>query len=168
MNAIEELCTPDIEFDWSRRLLDPTVTRGYEGIRQFFEEVDSIFEDVVFEQDEVLDFGDEVLMIDYGSLSRPDQRSGCDGPGCDPLDDSRRQAGPFPFLPDEAGRAGGPGVRWRSGLSGTLYLGEPPCSVRRRLAGAPIDALDDRLAAPARKRRDPAESRLLASGSRRA
>ena len=66
MNAIEELCTPTIEFDWSRRLLDPTVTRGYEGIRQFFDEVDSIFEDVVFEQDEMLDFGDEVLVISTG------------------------------------------------------------------------------------------------------
>jgi uncharacterized protein len=66
MNAIEELCTPGIEFDWSRRLLDPTTTRGYEGIRQFFEEVDGIFDEIVFEEDEILQFGDEVLVVSTG------------------------------------------------------------------------------------------------------
>jgi ketosteroid isomerase-like protein len=66
MNAIEELCTPGIEFDWSRRLLDPTMTRGYEGIRQFFEEVDGIFDDIVFEEEEILEFGDDVLVVSTG------------------------------------------------------------------------------------------------------
>jgi ketosteroid isomerase-like protein len=66
MNAIEELCTPGIEFDWSRRLLDPTRTRGYEGIRQFFEEVDGIFDEIVFEEEEILEFGDEVLVVNTG------------------------------------------------------------------------------------------------------
>ena len=66
MNAIEELCTPDVEFDWSRRLLDPTVIRGYEGIRRFFEEVDGIFDEIVFEEEEILDFGDEVLVVNTG------------------------------------------------------------------------------------------------------
>jgi ketosteroid isomerase-like protein len=66
MNAIEELCTPGIELDWSRRLLDPTMTRGYAGIRQFFEEVDGIFDEIVFEEEEVLDFGDDVLVVSTG------------------------------------------------------------------------------------------------------
>jgi ketosteroid isomerase-like protein len=66
MNAIEELCTPDIEFDWSRRLLDPIMVRGYDGIRRFFEEVDGIFDDIVFEEDEILDFGDNVLVVSTG------------------------------------------------------------------------------------------------------
>ena len=66
MSAIEELCTPDIEFDWSRRLLDPTITRGYEGIRRFFEEVDDIFDEIAFEEEEILEFGDEVLMVNTG------------------------------------------------------------------------------------------------------
>jgi ketosteroid isomerase-like protein len=66
MNAIEELCTPGIEFDWSRRLLDPTMTRGYEGIRQFFEEVDGIFDEIVFDEEEILDFGDDVLVVSTG------------------------------------------------------------------------------------------------------
>lgn len=66
MNAIEELCTPDVEFDWSRRLLDPTVIRGYEGIRRFFEEVDGIFDEIVFEEEEILELGDEVLVVNTG------------------------------------------------------------------------------------------------------
>jgi ketosteroid isomerase-like protein len=66
MNAIEELCTPEIEFDWSRRLLDPTITRGYDGIRQFFEEVDGIFDQIVFEEEEILELGDAVLVVSTG------------------------------------------------------------------------------------------------------
>ena len=66
MNAIEELCTPDVEFDWSRRLLDPTLTRGYDGIRRFFEEVDGIFDEIVFVEEEILEFGDEVLVVNTG------------------------------------------------------------------------------------------------------
>ena len=66
MNAIEEICTPDVEFDWSRRLLDPTMIRGYEGIRQFFAEVDEIFDEIVFEEEEILEFGDEVLVVSKG------------------------------------------------------------------------------------------------------
>ena len=66
MNAIEELCTSDIEFDWSRRLLDPTMTRGYEGIRQFFVEVDGIFDEVAFDEEEILELGDEVLVVSTG------------------------------------------------------------------------------------------------------
>jgi uncharacterized protein len=66
MDAIERLCTPDVEFDWSRRLIDPIVTHGYDGIRRFFEEVDGIFDRIVFEIEEVLEFGDQVLMASTG------------------------------------------------------------------------------------------------------
>jgi ketosteroid isomerase-like protein len=66
LSMVEELCHPDVEFDWSRRLLDPVVTRGYDGIRGFFEEIDMIFEEVVFEEEEVADFGDEVLVVSTG------------------------------------------------------------------------------------------------------
>ena len=66
MNAIEELCTSEIEFDWSRRLLDPTITRGYDGVRRFLEEVNDIFDEIVFEEEEILEFGDEVLVVNTG------------------------------------------------------------------------------------------------------
>ena len=66
MNMTEERCTPGIEFDCSRRLLDPTMTRENDGIRQFFEEVDGIFDDIVFEEEESLEFGDEALVVSTG------------------------------------------------------------------------------------------------------
>jgi ketosteroid isomerase-like protein len=66
LEAMDELCTPDVEFDWSRRLLDPVVIRGHDGLKQFFEEVDGIFDEITFEVDEVLEFGDEVLMVSTG------------------------------------------------------------------------------------------------------
>jgi ketosteroid isomerase-like protein len=66
MDAIEELCTPDVEFDWSRRLIDPIVFHGYAGIQGFFEEMDGIFDEIAFEIDEVLEFGDEVLIVSTG------------------------------------------------------------------------------------------------------
>lgn len=66
LSQIEELCQPDIEMDWSRRLIDPVVTRGYDGIRGFFEEVGGLFEQAVFEEEEILEFGDKVLVVSTG------------------------------------------------------------------------------------------------------
>jgi ketosteroid isomerase-like protein len=42
------------------------MTRGYDGIRRFFEEVDGIFEEIVFEEEEILEFGDQVLVVTTG------------------------------------------------------------------------------------------------------
>jgi uncharacterized protein len=66
LSQIEELFHPDIEMDWSRRMIDPVVTRGYDGIRAFFEEVAGLFEEASFEEEEVLEFGDEVLVVSTG------------------------------------------------------------------------------------------------------
>jgi uncharacterized protein len=66
ISLIEDLCHPDIEMDWSRRLIDPVVTRGHEGLRQFFEEAMSIFEKASFEEEEILEFGDKVLVVSMG------------------------------------------------------------------------------------------------------
>jgi ketosteroid isomerase-like protein len=66
LSQLEKLCTPDIEMDWSRRLIDPIVTKGYEGIRGFFEEVASLFEEAVFEEEEILEFEDKVLVVSTG------------------------------------------------------------------------------------------------------
>ena len=91
--------------------------RGYEGIRRFFEEVDGIFDEIVFEEEEILEFGDEVLVVDPGRFRG--RTSGVDvtARGAIRLDDSRSQARTFPFLPDERGCAGGPGAGGRSGLA---------------------------------------------------
>jgi ketosteroid isomerase-like protein len=62
LSALKELCLPEVEFDWSRRLLDPGVIRGYGGLGRFFEETRGIFEEVTFEEHEIVDLGDEVLV----------------------------------------------------------------------------------------------------------
>lgn len=66
LSQLEDLCQPDIEMDWSRRLIDPIVTRGYDGLRGFFEEISGIFEEAVFEEEEVLEFEDKVLIVSTG------------------------------------------------------------------------------------------------------
>jgi ketosteroid isomerase-like protein len=66
IDAIKAICSPDVEFDWSRRLLDPVVIRGYQGIQAFFDEVDAIFDEMTFSIDEVLEFGDDVVMVSTG------------------------------------------------------------------------------------------------------
>jgi ketosteroid isomerase-like protein len=66
ISQIEEICQPDIEMDWSRRLIDPIVTRGYDGVREFFEEVSSLFEEAIFEEEEILEFENKVLVVSTG------------------------------------------------------------------------------------------------------
>jgi ketosteroid isomerase-like protein len=65
-SEIEQICHADIEMDWSRRLIDPVVTRGHDGFRQFFDEAMSIFEEARFEEEEILEFGDKVLVVSMG------------------------------------------------------------------------------------------------------
>jgi ketosteroid isomerase-like protein len=64
--ALEAICHSDIELDWSRRLLDPQVIHGLDGLRRFFEDIDGIFEEVIFEEEEITDFGQEVLFVSTG------------------------------------------------------------------------------------------------------
>jgi ketosteroid isomerase-like protein len=66
LSQLEKLCTPDIEMDWSRRLIDPMVTKGYDGLRVFFEEIVSLFEEVQFEEEEILELGDKVVVVSMG------------------------------------------------------------------------------------------------------
>jgi ketosteroid isomerase-like protein len=66
LSQLEELFHPDVEMDWSRRLIDPVVTRGHEGVRAFLEEVTAIFDEARFDEEEILEFGDKVLVVSTG------------------------------------------------------------------------------------------------------
>jgi ketosteroid isomerase-like protein len=68
LTALEQLCDPRVEVDWSKRLLDPQVLHGIEGFRSFFDDVDSIFERVAVDEEEVVDFGDQVLVVSTASF----------------------------------------------------------------------------------------------------
>jgi ketosteroid isomerase-like protein len=60
------LCDPEVEFDWSRRLLDPIVLRGREAARGFLDETLDLFEEVRVESFELIDLGDDVLDVTAG------------------------------------------------------------------------------------------------------
>jgi ketosteroid isomerase-like protein len=61
--AAIELIHAEAELDWSRRLLDPVVLRGHEGAQQFIEEIFEIFGDVKIDEEEIIDLGEEVIMV---------------------------------------------------------------------------------------------------------
>jgi ketosteroid isomerase-like protein len=58
-----ERCSPDVEFDWSRRLLDASVFRRHAGVRRWYEETKELFEEMYFEETEVVDAGDDVVLV---------------------------------------------------------------------------------------------------------
>jgi ketosteroid isomerase-like protein len=66
VSAAFDLFHPKAELDWSERLLDPTVPRGREGLQQFLEEMFEIFGEVQFEEEEIIDLGEEVVWVGIG------------------------------------------------------------------------------------------------------
>jgi ketosteroid isomerase-like protein len=58
-----DLCDREVEFDWSRRLLDPVVLRGRDQARAYLEETMEVFEQMRLEPIELIDFGDDVLNV---------------------------------------------------------------------------------------------------------
>ena len=56
-----DLCDPEVEFDWSRRLLDPAVLHGRDSARGFIEETLEVFDQVQLHTIELIDFGEDVL-----------------------------------------------------------------------------------------------------------
>jgi len=61
-----DLCDPAVEFDWSRRLLDPTVLHGRDEARAFIEETLDLFEQLRVDSVELIDLGDDVLDVTTG------------------------------------------------------------------------------------------------------
>jgi uncharacterized protein len=62
MGAFLELCDPDIEWDLSRRLIDPEIYSGREGVGEFFEQQREVWEEAPrMEIDELIDAGEDVV-----------------------------------------------------------------------------------------------------------
>jgi len=57
------LCTEDVEFDWSRRMLDGEVFHGHEGLRQFMQDTLEIFDEIHIPAEDVTDLGDDVVLL---------------------------------------------------------------------------------------------------------
>jgi ketosteroid isomerase-like protein len=62
MQGFLDLCDPDIEWDLSRRLIDPEKYRGHDGVKKFFEQQLEAWEEVpLMEAEELIDAGDRVV-----------------------------------------------------------------------------------------------------------
>jgi uncharacterized protein len=61
--AALEMLTDDVEFDWSRRMLDAEIVRGREEVRRFLEGAWEIFDEIHIPDDELTDLGETVLLV---------------------------------------------------------------------------------------------------------
>jgi ketosteroid isomerase-like protein len=62
MHGFLDMCDPDIEWDLSRRLIDPERYRGHEGVKAFFEQqLEAWEEPPLMEAEELIDAGDQVV-----------------------------------------------------------------------------------------------------------
>jgi len=71
------LCTEDVEFDWSRRMLDGEVFHGHEGLRQFMQDTLEIFDEIHIPAEDITDLGDDVVLL-AGSARFRGHASGLD------------------------------------------------------------------------------------------
>jgi ketosteroid isomerase-like protein len=62
MRGFLDMCDPDIEWDLSRRLIDPATYQGHEGIERFFEQQLEAWEEAPrMEAEDLIDAGDQVV-----------------------------------------------------------------------------------------------------------
>ena len=57
------LCHPEFQLDMSDRVLNPATYQGHDGIRQFYSEVQEVWERYVWEPEELRDEGDVVVAL---------------------------------------------------------------------------------------------------------
>ena len=72
-----EMLTEDVEFDWSRRMLDGEVVRGREEVRRFLQGVREIFDEIHIPAEELTDLGDGVVLL-VGTARFKGRASGLD------------------------------------------------------------------------------------------
>jgi ketosteroid isomerase-like protein len=58
-----ELLTEDVEFDWSRRMLDGEVVRGRDEVQRFLQGVREIFEEIHIPAEELTDLGEGLVLL---------------------------------------------------------------------------------------------------------
>jgi ketosteroid isomerase-like protein len=61
-----DLCDPSVEFDWSRRLLDPVVLHGRDEARRFMDDTLDLFDQIQLDTVELIDLGEDVLEVSTG------------------------------------------------------------------------------------------------------
>ncbi len=61
--AAIEMCTDDVEFDWSRRMLDGEVFKGREELRHFMQGTMEIFDEIHIPDEDMADLGDNLVLL---------------------------------------------------------------------------------------------------------
>jgi ketosteroid isomerase-like protein len=61
--AAMDMCTDDVVFDWSRRMLDGEVLHGREDLRRFMQSTMEIFDEIHIPDDELTDLGGDVVLL---------------------------------------------------------------------------------------------------------
>ena len=63
IDALLALCDVDFRLDMSDRIFNPAVYEGHDGIRRFYSEVRDIWDSYVWEPEELLEAGDNVVAL---------------------------------------------------------------------------------------------------------
>ena len=61
--AALEMCTEDVEFDWSRRMLDGEVFHGHEGVRRFMQGAWEVFDEIHIPAEDLTELGNGVVLL---------------------------------------------------------------------------------------------------------
>jgi ketosteroid isomerase-like protein len=61
--ALEEVYAPDVVVDMSARVFNPKSYRGYDGLREYHDDLYETWADVVFEPEEFIEEGERTLAI---------------------------------------------------------------------------------------------------------
>ena len=72
-----DMCTEDVEFDWSRRMLDGEVFKGRAEAQRFLESVTEIFDEMQIPSDELTDLGNGEVLL-FGTARFKGRASGLD------------------------------------------------------------------------------------------
>jgi ketosteroid isomerase-like protein len=64
MARLEELIAPDVRIDMSRRVFNPDVYDGHDGLRRLAREVDEVWDEFHLEAESFVDEGDRVLVTE--------------------------------------------------------------------------------------------------------
>jgi ketosteroid isomerase-like protein len=61
--TLREFCDPDVEWDFSRRGVDPEIYHGYEGWLRIAEQFGDAWQELHLEIDEIIDAGENVVLF---------------------------------------------------------------------------------------------------------
>jgi ketosteroid isomerase-like protein len=63
MDALVVLCDVEFRLDMSERVFNPAIYEGHDGIRRFYSEVREVWASYVWEPEELMEAGDEIVAL---------------------------------------------------------------------------------------------------------